>query len=225
MGMFLGTPQPIIMDGLRCFLDAGNPASAPGNNTWLDLSGNGFNGSVTGTPTLNTTDGGTFDCTNSSHTFDVHDASSVLLPSGQSFTINLWFKPSTSNNFVFEGGNSADYLSSVAIESNIFYIGASGRGTSTDLRGTTNQWNFISYVADQGSTAKAFKNGSAISMSSNSGTVNHDRDQNKLFMFKRLNGSSFGGGTLSMIQIYTNKAFTLAEHTQNYNAHKHRFGL
>lgn len=45
---------PIVTDGLVLCLDAANPKSYPGSGTaWMDLSGNGNNGTLTNGPTYN----------------------------------------------------------------------------------------------------------------------------------------------------------------------------
>ena len=51
--------KPIVTDGLVLCLDAGNTKSYPGSGaTWLDLSSNANNGTLTGSPTFNSANGG-----------------------------------------------------------------------------------------------------------------------------------------------------------------------
>jgi hypothetical protein len=51
----------IVTDGLVTYLDASNPSSYSGSgSTWFDLSGNGNNATLVGSPTWDSTNGGRF---------------------------------------------------------------------------------------------------------------------------------------------------------------------
>jgi len=49
-----------VTDGLVLALDAANPKSYSGGTTWTDLSGNGNNGTLVGSPTYTPNYGGAF---------------------------------------------------------------------------------------------------------------------------------------------------------------------
>jgi hypothetical protein len=80
----------IITSGLLLNLDAGNTASYPGTGTtWTDLSGNGYNGTLTNGPTYSSSNGGTivFDGTN-----DVASFGNILNIGLSSWTMSCWVK-------------------------------------------------------------------------------------------------------------------------------------
>jgi len=64
--LWTGLVPSIVTDGLVLHLDAGDSASYPGSGTtWTDLSGNGNNGTLFGTPSY-TASPGYFDITSDS---------------------------------------------------------------------------------------------------------------------------------------------------------------
>ena len=82
----------IVKSGLVLYLDAGLGSSYPGTGTtWTDLSGNGYNGTLTNGPTYSTSGGGSI-------VFDGVDdytglsTSTGLLNLGSAFTISGWIK-------------------------------------------------------------------------------------------------------------------------------------
>jgi hypothetical protein len=80
----------IITSGLVLNLDAGNTASYPGSGTvWTDLSGNGYNGTLTNGPIYSSSNGGTivFDGTN-----DVASFGNILNIGLSSWTMSCWVK-------------------------------------------------------------------------------------------------------------------------------------
>ena len=74
----------IIRNGLICYLDAANAESYGGSgSTWIDLTGNGYNGTINGSVTFSTANGGVFTFPGSvGSTIDV-----TLNMSGTNFTV------------------------------------------------------------------------------------------------------------------------------------------
>jgi hypothetical protein len=90
----------LIQDGLVLCLDAANTKSYPGSGTsWVDLSGNGNNGTLTNGPTFSSTNGGNifFDGTNDY----VRVSSTSIIPGSSSFTFNIWLNYSISGGAIF----------------------------------------------------------------------------------------------------------------------------
>lgn len=86
--------DPIVTNGLMMYVDGSKYTSG---TTWYDLSGNGNNVTLTGTPTYNTANGGylTFD---GSTQYGV--AGSITSASGfLQYTVELWINPTTLTNY------------------------------------------------------------------------------------------------------------------------------
>jgi len=92
--MYYG-PQ-IVRNGLVLALDAADRNSYPGSDTtWRDLSGNGYNGTLTNSPTFSTVNQGTI-------VFPGNVDNRVQTsygPTFTDFTVSLWFKDNNSVQF------------------------------------------------------------------------------------------------------------------------------
>ena len=97
--MFTG--PHIVTDGLVLSLDAANTKSyQSGSATWFDKSGNGNNGTLTNGPTFSSLNGGSIVFDGVDDYADCGNPTSLNFNTG-SFTINCWFKPSSTQ----AGGN------------------------------------------------------------------------------------------------------------------------
>ena len=228
MGMFIGTPSSIVTNGLTHCFDAGNTASYPGTGTtWFDVSGNGNDGLILGSNEGNysTSNGGYFQTSTSGimRMPWVRDASADL-------TLSWWYMHLTDNHYgiLFESRNAANSADSrPLLEGNNtqFSYGHASNAFGYDV--TKDVWRYVTVSQTHGGDSYIWVNGvqQDTSNSANSGLAT-----SKLNWGSRAGGSGTGGGSYgqsarwAMIQVY-NRGITLAEHTQNYNAHKHRFGL
>jgi hypothetical protein len=218
----------IVRDGLVLCLDAGNTKSYPGSGTtWTDLSGNGYNHTLTSAP-LTTIDG--VSC------FDVSASGRYIVDSGTTFTFGsshtmiAWARPlaepqvfnyrtlwrTTPNDHPLLIQNSTNLIGYFDNNLNVF----ESYGLNAGTLGIENKWTMFTLVASGGSTTCYINNLSA------SGTVayttsgnNHDAFGNEF-----VGGGSQPFGYVSVAQIY-NRALTSAEIQQNFNATRSRFGI
>jgi hypothetical protein len=221
-----GFVPSIVTDGLVVHLDAGNSNSYPGSGTtWYDLSGNGYNHTLTNAP-LTTIDG--VSC------FNVSSSSRYIVDSGTTFTFGsshtmiAWARPLADSQvgiwrtlwrtqpydhplLIQDGTNLIGYYDN---NSNQFI----SYGLNTGTLGIENKWTMFTLVASGGSTTCYINNLSA------SGTVAYTTSGNDHDAFGNEGGGSQPFGYVSVAQIY-NKALTPSEVTQNFDALKGRYGL
>jgi len=226
----------IVTDNLVLCLDAGNTKSYPGTGTtWTDISGNGFNGTIYGSPSFSSDNGGSFVC-------DASDDDIVLPTSLNSsayefyaaanyyYTVSCWFKPDVSDsskNTIFSKAGGMGAAGNLWVAYQGTNLGTSIRGSydaDSILDGTlTSEWHEV-VIAWDGSTCSAYFDGIFASNPS----VGSASIQTVDFTIA---GHGGGGGTgelfkgnISLCRVY-NKGLTAAEVKQNFDAHKGRFGL
>ena len=204
----------IVQQGLVLNLDAGNPYSYAGaGTTWIDVSGNSNNGTLTNGPTYSSDVGGTivFDGVND------YVTTSFATTSGQSVTYCGWVY-STESTSIYK--NFVDSLS----ESPMIWWNASGQIEFDASRYTTttvyrNQWVYVSLSKPSGSSsASYYVNGVLVG----TGTA-YTTPALIPTLFNRSAAQTWKGNG-AVVQIY-NRALSAAEVLQNYNATKGRFGL
>ena len=220
-----GFVPSIVTDGLVLHLDAGNSNSYPGSGTtWIDLSGNGYNHTLTNAP-FTTIDGvSCFDVSSSGRVQD----SGTTFTFGSSHTMIAWARPLADSQvgtwrtlwrtqpndhplLIQDGTNLIGYYDNNSTQF-ISY------GLNTGTLGIENKWTMFTLVASGGSTTCYINNLSA------SGTVAYTTSGNDHDAFGNERFGSQPFGYVSVAQIY-NKALTPSEITQNYNALKGRYGL
>lgn len=227
----------IITDGLVLRVDAANPRSyINGSSNWLDLSGNGLTGALTNTPTYNGISGGiiVFDGTNESINFP---NSSLFKPSN--ITISMWTKSNELNrdNVLFDGG----YFNS--INGYLLYVNAANKfqfwirnssnntqgvgvatATSTTVFNTTNWYNVTGIF--NGSSVSIYINGILEGSTAMTNPITYTNSTN--FWIANYASSPNAGlaykGNVAIAKIY-NRALSISEIQQNYNATRARFGV
>jgi hypothetical protein len=212
---------PIVTDGLVLNLDAGNSASYPGSGTtWTDLSGNGNNGTLFGTPSF-TASPGYFDITS--------DSTYVRLGSyvhrTNDFTYSMWVRfDAFDYDTLFENGSWTDTLlfrvqsrTSIAV-----YIESALRGTFT-WNPSTGIWYNVVYTRS-GSTNTLYVNGTQSGSTFTNQTDINIANAYTFLMRSQHATNQFTNGQMSQYSMY-NRALTAQEVQQNYNALKSRFGL
>jgi hypothetical protein len=218
--MSLSRGPKVVSNGLVLYLDAANNKSYPGTSTtWTDLSGNGYNGTLTNGPTFSSANGGSIVFDGVDDYISIVSNANLTFGTGN-FSIGFWIYRasswSTTCNFTdgnsgaldiyTSGGNlriAPQYASSVAI--------ASVSSLSTNL------WYNLTIVKSS-SVTTAYINGTSIG--STSDTSNYSSSILKF-------GGTLDGyftGRMSNILIY-NRSLSATEVLQNYNATKSRFGL
>lgn len=233
MGANLG--PNIVTDGLVLTLDAGNRNSYAGSGTnWYDLSGNGYNGTLTNGPTFSSTNLGSI-------VFDgvddyVNLTSDLILDTTKPFTITSFSKLNSYNNtfptlFTIKTSTGDSLILLITENSSYAPLTFGWNGTNTYKPSTTlslNQWYNISLIY----------NGNGITSSSNFSLYINKISQtlsnsyvfggigqvNTLATLNTGSSSFYFNGNIPSFQIY-NRALNTSEISQNYNATKSRFGL
>jgi len=222
----------IITSGCVLSLDAADKLSYPGNGTtWRDLSGNNNNFSLINGPTFSAANLGSivFDGAD-----DYLQISSLVWDYNNNFTIQFWFTPSSlggANGYgLFFNGTTGSNTNRVQIAGNsdgsvyLNTVGSSAGDDFTSSSGlvTTGNWYNFAAVRNSG-VITVYLNGVLVA----SGNVNYAvSQQSNLYVgFIRSSGALwYLNGRMSSILI-NNRALSVNEVLQNYNATKSRFGL
>jgi hypothetical protein len=228
--------------GLVSHLDASTPESYPGSGTaWYDLSGNGYNGTLTNGPTFNSANGGSivFDGSNDYvTTADVNHGTSE-------FTLEVWvyFNAFSSYNCIMKKNtdNEAWPVFSMYVQSDGTFRGLySSQVFGACLEGaissagniSTNQWYHLCYSKGAAgyTTMKLHKNGVSLAYSNflYGSHINEVCNSSKpVLIGVEYDNDAFirhVNGRISVARIY-NRQLSDAEILQNYNIQKGRFGL
>ena len=219
--MGLSHSPKIVTNGLVLFLDAGNTKSYPGTGTsWLDISGNDRVATVNGSPVFAD---GCFDITGD--TTYVSMTSAVLNPRANDFTYSCWvkFDAVDSLDTIFEHGLYTDGIL-FRYQSNLFslYVETPLIGTFA-WTATLNVWVNI-VLRRQSNSVTCYINGGQIG---NALTLTTDiviSNANLFLMRSQHTTSQFTNGKIAQFSIY-NRALSLDEIEQNFNALRGRFGV
>lgn len=246
----IGGPE-IITDGLILHLDAANKKSYPGSGTtWNDLSGNGYDGTLTNGPTFDSGNGGSIVFDGSNDYVEIPNNSGYATTSGSiEYWVNavdqrgfiLYGGTSTSQNFYILHGNSTSGFADESI--GLFARNTSTLGYSSYYRNgeswlINEDWVQIVHTLD-GISNKTYINGSSVSVTyvnpSISYTSTPSSTQTGFWLDTISTGAlRIGGrytasalpykGKFSILRIYKDP-LTDNDVLQNYNAVKSRFGL
>jgi hypothetical protein len=234
----------IVGSGLVMNLDAGNTSSYSGSGTtWADLSGNGNNQTLVNAPTHSSNNGGYFTFNGSTQ----YSSSSALTGSFASFTVIVWFYPTSVTNYqnpidcnyAYNGSTSNIGPRLEMDNSGVLgwvYSNATGDNSSFYAHFVTsgglaaNTWHCaaITYDSNTNSSTTYF-NGkpTEISRTTYGEPTGFVGTMNNVTIGKgfHLGGAErFFAGRVSNVQIY-NRALSATEVAQNYNALAGRYGL
>ena len=232
----------IVTNGLILYLDAANNRSYPGTGTtWIDLSKNGNNGTLInfGAQTIwNSSNGGSIVFDGSDDYVNMGDNDIFTQPGG--FTFDIFYKPTTTNgNTILEKYQATGNEYIFGFSGNGLYAwvsdntlgGYNGRSvTSVSNYVTVNQWNHLVFVYDGGTVATSCKIYINTVQRDNSdfkgGTFSSIRNTLTPLTIALYNNGLQAPikGSVGSFKMY-NRALSLTEITQNYNATKTRFGL
>jgi hypothetical protein len=236
--------ENIVTDGLILRYDAGNASSYPGSGTtWSNLASSNFDGTLTNGPTFSSDDGGSlvFDGTNdyvtSNDPLDAGDnslAGGFQCESGVTFSASAWFKPDDAYWYgavIGKSGGTGSLATFVVWYDHRYstkYLRTRLAGTQVTINSgdLTGAWNEVVITWD-GSTAKAYLNGSSIDDNVSVGTRSKQTSDFKVGATSGGGGDDtqrFFNGNIAEVKVY-NDALTAAEVLQNYDALKGRFGL
>ena len=227
--MFTNNPR-IVTDGLVLCLDANATSSYPGSGTtWYDISGNGYNFTLTnGTSYSSDANGsfyfdGTDDSIQGSSNTNTRLANTI-----QTISIFAYIRsvgPNTYAEIYHVGGNGYHLVKwmpsgvSIAINTNFY-------SNVISVSNAYNEWMDITCVIDWSNDIfKLYKNGSFVNSTGivpttyayGNPTVVAIGDNNSTG-----NTGDFLKGSIGPVRIY-NRELTASEVLQNYNAQKSRF--
>jgi hypothetical protein len=228
--------------GLKFYLDAAVLESYPGSGTaWYDLTGNGYNGTLTNGPTYSSSNSGSivFDGTNDYvTTADVNHGTSE-------FTLEVWvyFNAFSSYNCIMKKNtdNEAWPVFSMYVQSDGTFRGLySSQVFGACLEGaissagniSTNQWYHLCYSKGAAgyTTMKLHKNGVSLAYSNflYGSHINEVCNSSKpVLIGVEYDETTFirhVNGRIPVARIY-NRQLSDSEILQNYNTQKGRFGL
>jgi hypothetical protein len=221
----------LIQDGLVLSLDASDRNSyVSGSTTWFDLSGLNNSGSLTNGPTFSSANGGSI-------VFDgvddyVNCGPTTNLTGLINISISSWVYPITSSTTVFVTRYYNTTLNQGWIVSyNNSSFGFQGReseaaylSTSTANIFPTGSWYNV--VATKSSSLwSIYVNGNLQSSSSlGNGTIPFLANNMQIGALLGSGFSAYQPNRVTSAQIY-NRALSVSEILQNYNAQKSKFGL
>jgi hypothetical protein len=232
MAIYKNNP-PIITNGLILYLDAGSRQSyVSGSTTWRDLSGNLNSGSLTNTPTFNTSNQGilTFNGTNQYISLpDINAAEGI-----NTLTVSIWKKRNTLSNptagmgLISKYGGTNSWLlyerNSITRTQFNIYVGGGTTAYSAydDSQSYDLNWHNIVGIYD-GAKVIMYKDG-ILQSNSTAITGNITNTATNVLIGTYQSTSDYFNGNIAQTQIY-NRALSAQEVAQNYNALKSRFGL
>jgi hypothetical protein len=231
---------PIVTNGLVFSTDAGNLVSyASGSTTTYSLTGS-VSGSLINGVNFNNENGGTWIFDGADDRIGMSSDSNLNFLGTSSYSIEVWGNLQSTGsgakmmvsrensigvgrdgyNFIFTGMNSTTVsLSAERFASNV----QSGINIQISTSQVLNKWCQFVTTYD-GQFYRLYFNGGLIGTST-SITTNITNDVSQLSIGNRGTGlSNFINMKMSPISIY-NRALSLAEIQQNYNARRQRFGL
>jgi hypothetical protein len=243
----LAVNNQITTNGLILALDASDRNSYPGSGTtWTDLSGRGFNCSMTPSNIIyNSTFPQYFDYANLSNYFVGNNSLASAI--GTSITIISWIKvinisarsvifdkyqtPSLPAGYVLEVGTASGLWTNTV---RFFAVGSTGNGW--DPRGVSNaiQQNvpcMVSVTLDSAAQQSSlYVNGSSISYTQGGGTLaqlasNWATGGNVYTLGSYRPEIALDSNMYQYNLLIYNRYLSAAEITQNYNAQKSRYGL
>jgi hypothetical protein len=233
--MGLNHSPKIVTDGLVLCLDAANVKSYPGSGTnWTDLSGNGRNGTLTNGPTYSSDVGGSivFDGTVGKVVTVTYNSSNFV---NTNFTWISWVKgkgsPTVNMPQIGYGSGGWPRLGFFENVGTWYFQQYNNSGPptiSTVSCGTGSEtvWKQICCVGNfTQSKIIGYNNGSYVTEATYVSSAGND----SVFGIGRA-GTTFGGwneaylGNIAQVSIY-NRALSIAEIQQNFNALRGRFGI
>jgi hypothetical protein len=235
----------LVQDGLLIYIDAANSKSYPGSGTnAVDLSGNGYNGTLKNGTTFSTDNGNAtwrFDGTDDQVNVDTQPGypstvddpftieSAIYVPTGT----NWWSDNGSSGTTLVSRGNYSGSLGFRRYStSNIgWWIRPSGTSRQVNYTADFDRWYILTGTFDGTNNSDGmvfYVNGVSVGTQTVSDSLSTSFDNSSWLMggggaFGGINGGH-AGGDIPYLRVY-NRALTSAEAVQNFNATRGRFGL
>ena len=234
----------IVTDGLVLCLDAANPRSYPlSGNTWYDLSGNGYNGTLQNGPTFSSANRGamSFDGTNDYVSFadtTIGSFNNATLSYGAWF----YFDGTSQEGIIVAKRNDNPYNQYSMAISNHPSNGGSGTNFNAFANTDQNQGGYMMFSYSLSSTGAGWYYGFIVINNNNQTMFVNGKPVR--FLTQAYSGKTFNmtnkplyvGATnlnnspavffdnkISIVYLY-NRALSASEVLQNYNATRGRYG-
>jgi hypothetical protein len=210
--------EPFVTSGLVLNLDAGNTESYPGiGNTWIDLSGNGNNGTMSGA-TYSSANGGSILISGSSYV-NLGDPTTLRFGTGD-WTYECWVKTGNLDiNTLISKGYSPGF--EAFWYGGLLSVYISGAGVNYTGSWSNNTWYHIVFSKING-VYYVYKNGTSFGQTNSTSDIS--ASGTNWWIGQRTGGGYTLNGNISVTRMY-NKGFSAAEVLQNYNALKSRYDL
>jgi hypothetical protein len=236
MAFFRG--PSVVLDGLVLYLDAANPDSYSGTgSTWLDVSGNANNGTLTNGPTFDSGNKGSisFDGIN-----DYITTGNLITNSDfpdNNYTLTCWFNwngivgGNDGRAYLLQNGGS-NFPLTLEINSRDFTPARFATWEHTtngqiqlnsNVVVDTNRWYYFVVSKGISNTIKMFVDSDEIFSTTSIGGNLLSFSGVRIGTYRSANNRWFGGN-ISQVQIY-NRALSAEEILQNFNSTKSRFGI
>lgn len=223
-----------VTDGLVLALDAGNTKSYPGSGTaWTDLSGNGNNGTLQNGASYVSGNGGaiSFDGSNDRVVIPNDTALDTQTPS-----VEVWVKVDTISQdaFFFEKGDvntqyalfiQDSFQPTPQIQWRVKPAGFNDVEATAATYINTSSYAQIVGTYTSGSR-KLYINGSLVASDSATGTIPSNSGGMSVGVYGGFDGpyGYYLDGEISIVRVY-NRVLTASQVTQNFNAHRGRYGI
>lgn len=243
----------IVTNGLVIYYDPANIKSALSGSSIINdisytykTSGSLQAASAFGTvpASISSNYGGTFQFNGTSSYIDLDNSTVILFPSQSAKSVFAWINPTNANSDG-TGDTRIVYLSPTSNSNNfnltISSAFPSSSANSTYVIGGTpdnnghygyttqafplKQWAYVGWTFDGTNWMSYYNNMPYSSSNTGNGITTFVFNQAGFVIGARINnGATFFPGLIGPVQMY-NRALSQAEVTQNFNAHKSRFGL
>lgn len=241
--MGLGHSPSIVRDGLVLYLDAANSKSYPGSGTnWIDLTGNGNNGTLLNGVAYNSNKKGYFDFDGSDDRVTIANTSywnNNVFGTATNFTIMCWAKIDSFFNwtcliqknggagFYSESQGASLWINSSGIQA-VFANGEPNNPTGFGFilsYSTTNttDWFHITFTGD-GTTGRFYINGNLHNSGSLSSRTRSVISSNNPVVLGARAQTVVYNGLMNLPMFYT-RGLSTEEVKQNFEATRGRFGV
>jgi hypothetical protein len=224
----------IVRNGLVLHLDAANPKSYPGSGTvWTDLSGNGYNGTLTNGPTYNSANNGAIVFDGVDDFVDISNASIGNFGTSN-FTVSCWGKAtsgSSGTRGIFSkynphSGNGTGWFMFYR-DGNIWVritqdLVAPLEESSMAVNIAVNNWYFFTMVRNANSFF-LYSNGVLLDQRTTTNIINCSSTA-PLRIGSGYSSGYYYNGNCSTASIY-NRALSAQEIQQNFEALRGRYGV
>lgn len=222
-----GADSPIVTSSLQLNLDASKLTSYPQSGSgWADISGNGYNYTLSGDTTFNSLNDGSINFQNGAKASSPNFGSNF----SENFTYEIWINPSSlTGNILSERDGGGWTVSLMGLVNGQVRVGGWNGGTAYMGIGTitTGTWYQIVMKYSAG-TLSGYINGVLANTEGDFGKQHPGGNYYATIADTEATNFGDGGaqysGKISSLKLY-NTALSDAEILQNYNALKNRYIL